>query len=258
MTMTEAKKKKMTNWLYGLLDAMDESGRNTESYKAMFDKMNLTQFDNFVKAFLKDKTSNFTITCQHYENDITLESIKRAAKYSDNFPLFERIALKQSADSNGEVYYTQQPVPLIEVHIKRVEQMASKKNSMSIGINKRNAKTGQVSGTDKNGRVSDMENIALVTLNSDPLLKEFVCIKADDMVMKREAQQQIMNDGYLDIDKIHSSPMNKIALNTTDVFYMGAGIKTDLVTSGLLLKRTLKNLNKTKESLNSKGLKDTE
>lgn len=256
MTMTKAKKDKMTKWLYEFMSTMDPSERNTNYYKEIFDKMSLDQFDKFVKEFLKDDTAQFTMCFQHYENDLEMENIKKAAKFSNDFPLFERVQLRNSKDSTGEAYYTQEEVPIVEIHVKRVEQMASKKNSMSIRINKRSAKTGQVSGSDKNGRVSDMENIALVTMGSEDILREFLCIKADDMVMKRAALQQIANDGYLDMDKIHSSPMNKTALNTLDVFYIGAGIKTDLITDGLLLKRTMKNLNRQKDSLSSKNVKE--
>lgn len=255
MSMTKEKKKKMTNFLYELVKILDPSERNLEDYKNFFDKMDEKQFDKYVKDFLSNEKKNFTLCFQHYQNDLSMDAIQKASKFL-KLPLFERVLLRNSPDSNGEAYYTQEPVPVIKVHIKRVEQLVSKKNSMSIDINKRSAKTGQVTGADKNGRVSDMENIALVTLNSPALLKEFTCIKADDLVMKREALNQIQNDGYLDMDKIKSSPTNKIALNTLDVFYISAGIKTDLVTSGLLLKKTLRNLNKQKDSLSSKTNKE--
>lgn len=254
MAMTSQKKKKMCEALYKWARTLDPDGRNEKYFREQFEKMDLNQFDKFCKKFFEDEDANFNFCFQHYENDLTLDNIKRTANLLD-LPLFERIKLNQSPDSSGEVYYTQQAVPVFPIHIKRVEHMVSKKNSMSISTNKRNPKTGQVTGADKNGRVSDMENIALVTLNSEAILKEFNTVKADDMVMKREAFNQIQNDGYLDLDKIKSSPMNKTSLNTLDVFYISAGIKTDLVTPGLLLKKTLKNMNKTKESLNAKGQK---
>ena len=48
----------------------------------------------------------------------------------------------------------------------------------------------------------------------------------------------------LDLSKIESIPANKVALNTLDVYFTSMGIKTDLITNGLLLKRTLQNQNR--------------
>lgn len=218
-------------------------------------KMPLDKFDAFCKKFLYDEEANFNLSVQHYENDLTLANIRKTAEFM-GIPLFERIALPFTSIGSDEVYWTYEKVPVLYVHVKRVEQLVTKKNSMSIGISQRNTKTGQVSGDDKNGRMSDMENIAITTLGSDELLKEMLGARSDDMVMKREMLKQIQNDGYVDMDKIPSLPQNKVALNTLDVYFTAVGIKTDIVTEGLLVKRTLQNLNRDNSGISSNGMKD--
>lgn len=254
MALDKKKADEIKKLVYKVMDGMDPTGRNTEYYKKAFESMSLEKFDKFLKAFFADSTANLNLSVQHYENDLTLNNIKKTAK-AINMPLFERVALPFESEE-GEVYWTYEKVPVLWIHEKRVEQLVTKKNSMSIGINKRNGKTGQVTGDDKNGRMSDMENIAIVTLGSDEILKEMDGPKADDMYMKREMHKQIQNDGYVDMDKIVSSPMNKVALNTLDVFFTSLGLKTDLVTDGLLLKRTMSNLNKDNDSISAKSYKD--
>lgn len=71
------------------------------------------------------------------------------------------------------------------------------------------------------------------------------------MKMKNQALRKINTDGYLSLEDLDSNPENKVALNTLDVFYIGSGIKTDLVTPGLALKDTLNN-RKVKQTVSSK------
>ena len=64
--------------------------------------------------------------------------------------------------------------------------------------------------------------------------------RADDMVMKNEMYSSISNKGFVSINDLTDDVKNKTALNTVDVFFMSMGIKTDLITNDLTLKRTIK------------------
>lgn len=61
-----------------------------------------------------------------------------------------------------------------DLHMKRLQQMLSKKNTSSIEIDQRNAKTGQVTAGDKNSRISDSDGFALTVIEADAALKEFM------------------------------------------------------------------------------------
>ena len=248
MALSDKKAKAIKKMVYETFDRLDPSGKNTEYYKKKFDSMSTNQFESFLKKFFANPNAYLTLSVQPYVNDTKLEGIKDAAEYL-GVPLFERVALKYIKNNNGETYWTQQEVPVMYIHMKRVEQMASKKNSMSTDITKRNPKTGQVTGDDKNGRMSDMENIAMTTIGDPSILKEFLNAKADNMFMKTEMLKQIQNNGYVDLSKVPSRASDKIALNTLDIYFTACGVKTDLVTDGLLLNRTLQNLNKDNTTL---------
>ena len=68
-------------------------------------------------------------------------------------------------------------------------------------------------------------------------MKEVVIPKEE--IMKQEMMKSISIDGYVIQSKLTSDIKNKQALNTLDIYFIGAGIATDLVTPGLALKRTL-------------------
>ena len=100
--------------------------------------------------------------------------------------------------------------------------------------------TAQVTGADKNGRESDVENTMLVSMDMVDTLRELNGPRADDLVMKNQMLQEIALNGYARLDDLEDNPENKTTLNTVNVFLLGMGLNSDLVTSGLMLKSELK------------------
>ena len=58
--------------------------------------------------------------------------------------------------------------------------------------------------------------------------------------MKREMYSAIAKNGYVSINDLTDDVRNKVSLNTIDVFFLSMGIKTDLVTNDLTIKKTTK------------------
>lgn len=247
MALSKEKIKRMKETIYKTYDLLDPSGTNTAKMRKQFDGMTDEQFTKYMKEFVNDETRNFKLVVQPYKNELTEDNIRKAAKFL-KVPLFEKVSMPY-INPDGEVFQTQFAIPVGYIPIKRVQQMVGKKNSMSIHANKRSSLTGQVTADDKNGRVSDTENIALITLDSEELLKEFLAAKSDDTFMKTEMMKQIKNDGYVDLSEVPSTPKNKVAIDTLDKYFIANAIKTNLLTEGLLMKRTLLNNNRDPKSL---------
>lgn len=254
--ISKSKRKEIEDTIYKFYHLLDPTDINKTEWENKLSGMSDEKFDKFIKDFLKDDNKHFKINIKPYYNDLEMKNIKKTLDFL-KVPMFEKIALPfeneeiQYIDENGDLqsagtdeYWTQVKVPVGYVHIKRLQQMVSKKNSMSTDTSKRSAITGQVTGDDKNSRVSDMENIALITLDSPEIMKEMLCAKSDDFKMKTEMLNQIKNTGMVDLSNIKSNPQDKVALNTLDVYFICAGIKTDLITDGLLLKSTMDKINK--------------
>lgn len=88
---------------------------------------------------------------------------------------------------------------------------------------------------------SDMENIILVANGMDKTREEFLHAKADNLKAKTTMLNKISTDGFVSLQELPKQKTEKVALNTLDVYFTAAGIKTNLVTNGLLLPRTLRN-----------------
>ena len=130
-------------------------------------------------------------------------------------------------------------MPVGYIHVKRMQQTAFKKNSSSIEITQRDAKTNQVINADKNGRESIDENYSLLVRGSKKAIKEFMSFRADDSIMKEQAYSDIRQKGYVSINDLPDYKENKATLNMLDTFLICMGIKTNLVTDGLLINKSL-------------------
>ena len=91
-----------------------------------------------------------------------------------------------------------------------------KKNGISTDISERSALTNQVTGKDKNGRESDIENIMLTSLGLKNTLKELNGPRADDAVMKQQMLRDIALNGYTRLADMPDEVENKTTLNTVD------------------------------------------
>ena len=117
-----------------------------------------------------------------------------------------------------------------------------KKNGLSTSNEKLSATTGQVVDKDKNARDSDIEASMLVALGADKILQELHGPRADDAVMRREMNQSISTKGYVMLDELTNSPLNKVTLNTVNTYLLGMGLKSDLITDSYLLPKTQEEL----------------
>ena len=237
MTFSD-KRKKMETLIYDVFGTLDPSGTNLKKYKSMFSSMTDKEFDTFFKKFFKNPDTYLILDTVDYEKELKLENIEKAAKILD-IPLFEKIVMPYINNSKEHPVVTKYEVPVGYLHIKRMQQILSKKNTTSTDISSRSSLTGQVTGHDKNARESDQENFALVTLNAENTLREMLGPRADDMVMKTQRYTEISRKGYVSIDELTNKVENKTTLRTIDAYFIGMGIKTDLVTDGLILQKTL-------------------
>lgn len=237
--ITAEKRKKMEDLIYRFFTAMDDSGSNTKHYKEFFSSMTDKQFDTYFKELFKNDSAFIRLDVVDYERPITIDEIEKAAKVL-NIPLFEKVAFPHITMDTDHPVVTKEAVPVGYIIIKRTQQTVQKKNGISTNIDQRSPITGQAIGADKNGRSSDLENTLLVSMGLENTLKELNGPRADDVVMKNKMIHDITLNGYTRLEDMESLPENKTSLNTADVYFLGMGIKTDLVTKGLMLNSTIK------------------
>lgn len=236
--ITPAKREKMEKLIYDTFDALDPTKSNTQKYKQMFSSMTDAQFDKFFKELFRDSSLYLILNICDYEIDLKIEDIEKAAKVL-NIPLFEKVAFPHYTMDKNKVIVTKERVPVGYCHVKRTQQTLAKKNGLSTTVDSRSSLTGQVTGGDKNGRESDLENSMLISLGMTEVLKELNGPRADDPVMKQQMYTAINTKGYVSLEDMDSDPANKTTLNTVDVYLLGMGLNSDLVTKGLMTKKTL-------------------
>lgn len=236
--MNKAKRKEMEELIYTFFDLFDPTGRNTEYYRNLFKNMSDGQFDQYFKLLFEQDDPYLTATMIDYENPVLIENIEKAAKYLD-VPLFERVVLPYASEDPDNPVITKHECLVGYLNIKRLQQINFKKLGLSTDASERNMVTGQVTGHDKNSRNSDQETIALLTVGANVSLKELMSMRADDMVMKAEMNKKIARDGYVAMEELTDKLSNKTTLNSAAVFFIGAGLMTDLVMNDYFLPKSL-------------------
>ena len=237
--MTPQKREEMETLIYNFFSAFDKTETNTKHYQDMFSKMNDTQFDKWFKDFFDNPKAYLVLNICDYENTIQLDDIEDAAKVL-NIPLFETVYMPYVTMDKKKTIATPIPVPVGYLNIKRTQQTISKKNGLSTSIDTRSALTAQVTGADKNGRESDLENTMLASLGMVNTMRELNGPRADDMNMKNQMLHDIALNGYVKLEDLDDDVENKTTLNTVNVFLLGMGLDSDLVTKGLMLPASLK------------------
>ena len=229
----------MERLIYKFFSAFDKSGTNTKKYKELFSNMSDTAFKSYFKEFFADDNAYLILDVVDYEHTITMKDIEDAAAVID-VPLFEYVFLPHITMDKDKVICTKEKVPVGYINEKRTQQTVMKKNGMSTDITERSAITNQVTGKDKNGRESDLENTMLIAMGLKNTLKELNAPRADDSKMKQQMLRDISINGMTKLEDMDDSVDNKTTLNTVDAYYRCMGIQTDLVVKGLMLPKTLR------------------
>lgn len=224
---TSVKRKKIVDLICKTISIVDESGLNTKKYKDFFNSMDDNKFNNYMKKFLNDESDNFYLEILPNHNEPSLTQIKKALDHI-NVPMDEHVYLRHDGHKDDPIR-TMYKVPVGYIHLKRMQQILSKKNTYSLDISKRNMKTNQTTGDSKIARITDAENYALSTINADSALKEFLGARADSSDKKMELYKQINMYGYAYQKDLPDNLEENQTLNTITMYLLGAGIDNDLL-----------------------------
>jgi len=221
----------------GTMSKIDKTRLNTDHWSKFFNSMNDKQFETWIKKFLKDDEENFYMELLPYKNEPLLTDLVDAGKFL-GVELDEYVYLPFDGN-NDDPIRTPTKCPVGYLNLRRLQQMLSKKNSYGLDIDIRNQKTGQLTGDDKIARLTEAETYELTTFEANDSMRELIGCRADDSVARTQLYQQISQYGYCQLENVETELKNKTTLNTIDVFLIGAGIKSDLITEGLEFNKTL-------------------
>ena len=107
--------------------------------------------------------------------------------------------------------------------------MLTKKNHVSMNIEKRDMKTGLLSGEDKGGKETDREFESLATMGLDYTMDEFARPKADAMAAMSQMSNTILAKGFVSQKDINVSKDDSLGKNLMNVYLIGAHIHSNLI-----------------------------
>lgn len=227
--------------IYQVMDALDPTGTNSTHYKEKFSNMSNAQFTKFLKT-----TFPFRFHSKPFEIEPDMTQIKKAADVL-GIPLTERVSLPYLyEDKNGKPVMSKECV-VIYTNIKKMKQFVTKKNGMSLDIDDRDMRTGLLNGGDKNGKMSDREFQSLIINSDENTIKEFSRMRADAMEQKSQAINTINLTGQVSLSDLKSENDEVLSRNMLDAYFMGAHLKTNLVTDTYELNSTIKNRQRSTE-----------
>jgi hypothetical protein len=227
-------RKEIEQLIYDVFDAIDPTHRNSNKYKVLFENMNDSEFEKFMKDFLNNENENFILDIVEFEQSLKMEQCEAAAKIL-KIPLMEYVYMPHLTMDKQNVVVTKEKCLVGYINIKRTQQLLHKKNGLSVSSEKISALSGQVTSNDRNARDSDIESAMLVALGADKIIQELHGPRADDPVMKKEMNQAIATKGFVMLDDLTNSSLNKTTLNTVNTFLLSMHLKSDLITDSYIL-----------------------
>jgi hypothetical protein len=209
--------------IYKVYDTIDKTHTNSDYYKGLFAKMSDKDFFDFCSRRLPFRFHNKVFDVEPKMYDI-IDGFKVLKK-----PLLEKVKMPYVyKNSKGEPIETQECL-VVYIHLKRMKQMITKKNHVSINTEKRDMKTGLLTGEDKGGKETDREFESLGTMELNYTMDEFARAKADAIDASVEMSAAILDKGFVTDQDITVKNNDSIGKNLFNAYLIGAHIHSNLI-----------------------------
>ena len=241
-SLTPDKRKRIEKLVQDTFLALDITGENAKQYKTHLSGMSDTEFKAWLNALQTNEDFHFYLSCLPFHNEPTLEQIEKAAKITGT-KLHQYVYFRHDGSKDKPIR-TAHRVPVGFIHVRRLQQILSKKTSYSTDANSRSQLTGQLSGHDAVGRLADEEAYALKTVGGEATLQELLGPRADNRDKRLGMYQDIERYGFVQYSNLSGDLKNQPTINYMDTLLLAAGLKSDLIDTTELLRVTLDNPDK--------------
>jgi hypothetical protein len=235
MASIKEKRKKIEELVLGVVKRLDnQKMENYKRYFEMFKSMSDSEFTEWANSMGHELDDTIQIFQLPFE-EMKMTQIKSAADFL-GLPLEEYMWYRHN---DPEGIRTKMRVPVGYIHIKRVQQLLAKKNKYALDVEETELKTGQVKGDSKVTSISDDESFALMAINANKSLEEFLGPRADNELKKMEMYRNISRDGYATLESLTSDVTQSVTLNTLNTYLLASGIKSDIITDSMKTLHTI-------------------
>ena len=238
MAITKQKRKEVEDLIYKTLDTIDGSKTNSDYYRQLFATMNDEDFFHFFEKRLPIRFHYdiFKIEPKMYEIVDAFKVLKK--------PLMEKLNLPHVYTNRDGVPVQSKECLVMYLHIKRMKQIVADKSHVALNTEKRDMKTGLLSGEDKGARESDREFESLAAFGLEYTMDEFARPRADSLRAANEMNSVILAKGAVSDKDIRVEKSDNLAKNMLNVYLLGANIHSNLIDVDYMTPYTAKNKQK--------------
>ena len=217
------KREQAEELVYKVMDKLDPSKENSNHYREIFAGMDDKQFIEFL---------NKKFPFKFYYKPFTIEPKIQDTINALNVmgvPLVEKITLPYLYKNKDGVPVTSLDCIVGYLHIKNMKQFIAKKNGVPTDIINRDMRTGLLMSHDKGGQESNREMESLLVNGCDSTAFELSRPRADAMNDKNVMYNTINTTGRVSMEDIPIEQDDPLSKNYIDVYFIGAGLKTNLI-----------------------------
>jgi hypothetical protein len=234
--MTPAKRKRIVDLILSVMGTLDKTGANRLRYQRDLAGRSDGQLEEMLEAMRADDSKHFYLEVTPFNNEPDISQIEAAAAMVGT-KLHEYVYFRHD-NPGGEPVRTRVRVPVGYMHVRRLQQILAKKTSYSTDASKRSQVTGQLVGDSAVGRLPNAESYALRAIGATATLKEFLGPRADNRDKRLGMYQAIAQSGFVSYDELVGDTRNQQGLNYLATIFLAAGLRSDLLGEGDLLRVT--------------------
>lgn len=220
--------KKTREWceakIYQVFDILDPTKENSNHYKKIFSKMSNNQFYDFISLDFP-----YILHVKPFDIEPTTDRAAKACQ-ALGIPFLDKVNLPYLYTNKDGVPVSSKECLVGPLHLKKVQQFITKKNSMSTDIQQRDMKTGLLTGYDKNGKTSDREMESLAANGLYHTMKEFGTYRADSMNAKNLLYNIINTKGEVSQSEINVDVDDSLSRKLMDTYMIGSLLKSNMIT----------------------------
>lgn len=209
-----------------ILDNIAKVGNedNLKLYKDLFSKMSDKDFDSFMND-LRDKKQVLCLIIPHGNEGYDVNKLLRLCRGLGIEP-FQRLIYSGNEQRTG--YKTKEKFLVVQLPVRRAQQLLTKKISTGEHTNRINTMSGQVVDESKSSKISKPELNVLIGLGLTKTSNELMSIRGGDLGGVRAFTKFLAEDGIVRQQDVKEFKTGVVSTDTLISYLAGMHIKTNI------------------------------
>lgn len=208
-----------------LINMLLPGSKNGKLWQERLDKLTDTQFDTFMQKLASGEECLSLISPNLDDHKLDLQrNLDIATKIGHKF--FQKLWLTDAA--SGTTYLTPKKYLVIDLPIRRQQQLLQKKIKIPVDTHHIDELTGQPRDESKGSSVTFPEVQVLAAQDATNLLEEMLKIRGGDEKGRQSMERQILQTGHASLATIKRVPSRPKSTETLSALLSGMHLKNNL------------------------------